>query len=171
MTHINIEIKAITNNLDGIREKLNINNAEFKGADHQTDTYFNVRNGRLKFRGGNIENYLIYYDREDKMGPKQSGVTLYKYSSKSNLKDILTRSLGILVVVEKQREIYFIENVKFHLDTVAGLGTLVEIEATDHNGSFTKDTLLRQCNQYLDLFGIHQEDLIPDSYSDLLLLK
>ena len=169
MGHINIKIKAKSTNQDEIRKILKSRNADFRGIDHQIDTYFNVPFGRLKLREGNIENYLIQYDREDKGGPKQSNVILYKSNPKSSLKDILTKSLGILVVVDKQREIYFIDNVKFHIDTVKGLGDFVEIEAIDKNPSFGRNKLKEQCNSYTDLFKILKKDLVSVSYSDLLL--
>lgn len=66
MMHLNIEIKAKSNNQDAIREILKSKNADVKGIDHQIDTYFNVNFGRLKLREGNIENHLIHYQREDK---------------------------------------------------------------------------------------------------------
>ena len=168
---MNIEIKAKSNNQDAIREILKSKNADFKGVDHQIDTYFKVNNGRLKLREGKIENHLIHYQRENKEGPKQSDVTLFKSDPKSSLKEILTKALGILVVVNKKREIYFIDNVKFHIDIVEYLGTFVEIEAIDNDGTIGKDKLLEQCQFFLDLFKISQEDLISVSYSDLLLQK
>ncbi|KKQ88328.1 MAG: Adenylate cyclase [Berkelbacteria bacterium GW2011_GWA2_38_9] len=83
----------------------------------------------------------------------------------------MTKALGILVVVDKQREIYFIDNVKFHIDTVKNLGTFVEIEAIDKSGTIGKAELLKQCQYFLNLFNISQDDLISVSYSDLLLQK
>ncbi len=171
MPHINIEIKARSNNQDKIREILKSKNADFKGVDHQIDTYFKVNSGRLKLREGKIENHLIYYDRENKKGPKQSNAILFESDSNSSLKQILIKALDVLVVVDKQREIYFIDNVKFHIDIVKDLGTFIEIEAIDKNGTIGKDKLLEQCQFFLDLFKISQEDLIPVSYSDLLLRK
>jgi predicted adenylyl cyclase CyaB len=171
LPHINIEIKARSNNQNKIREIIKSKNAEFKGIDHQIDTYFNVKSGRLKLREGNIENHLIHYNRENKSAPKQSNVMLYKPNPESNLKDVLTNALQILVVVDKQREIYFIDNIKFHLDDVIGLGTFVEIEAIDSDGSIGKEKLLEQCSYYSNLFQIKNEDLIAESYSDLLLAK
>ena len=171
MILLNIEIKAKCNNHQVIREILKSHNAEFKGIDHQVDTYFKVNSGRLKLREGNIENSLVHYQREDKEGPKQSNVTLYHPDPKSSLKEILTKALGVLVVVDKSREIYFIGNVKFHIDSVNDLGTFLEIEAIDVDGSIGKKKLLEQCNYYLNLFKISNEDLISNSYSDLLLAK
>jgi predicted adenylyl cyclase CyaB len=171
MTQINIEIKARCNNQDFIREILKSHDAKFKGVDYQTDTYFKVNNGRLKLREGNIENSLVHYVREVKEGPKQSYVTFYKSVDKSSLKEILTKALGILVVVDKSREIYFIDNVKFHIDSVKDLGTFVEIEAINTDGSIGKDKLLEQCSYYLNLFKIPKSDLISNSYSDFLMEK
>ena len=39
MSLINIEIKAKSNNQDLVCEILKSNNADFKGTDHQIDTY------------------------------------------------------------------------------------------------------------------------------------
>ena len=142
--------------------------ASFKGTDHQTDTYFATAAGRLKLREGEIENALIFYHRPNEPGPKQSDVTLYHPEPQSPLKAMLSEAMGVDVVVEKRREIYFIDNVKFHIDVVDGLGTFVEIEAIDEDGSIGVDTLRRQCAEYLKLFAIAEEDLLSTSYSDML---
>ena len=78
--------------------------------------------------------------------------------------------VGVLVVVDKIREIYFIDNVKFHIDVVEGIGSFIEIESIE-NATIGKQKLLDQCAQYLVLFGINESDLVPSSYSDLLLQK
>jgi len=171
MNHLNIEIKASCQNQNYIRDLLLANNARFVGTDNQIDTYFNVNSGRLKLREGNIENHLIHYDRENIEGPKQSNVLLYDSNPKSTLKEILVKSLGILVIVDKKREIYFIDNVKFHLDTVKDLGTFIEIEAIDMHLNIGREKLLEQCKKYMSLFNIAPEHLLSTSYSDMLLNK
>ena len=105
MKTINIEIKARTNKIEKIKETLRALNADFRGVDHQIDTYFNVRKGRLKLRQGGIENKLIFYQRSDKPGPKQSNVILYESNSPEIVKNILVESIGIKVIIDKQREI------------------------------------------------------------------
>lgn len=110
MKHLNVEIKARCNNHEKIRDLLRFRNADFKGLDHQIDTYFKVNKGRLKLREGNIENFLIYYERENKEGPKQSDIILFKSSPDSTLKPILLNACGVLTVVDKKREIYFMGN-------------------------------------------------------------
>jgi len=170
MPHINIEVKAKTSMQDEIRNLLKKNNAEYMGTDRQVDVYFNAQNGRLKLRKGEIENYLIYYDRPNQKGAKRSDITLYEVRSKSGLEKVLTKALGIKAVVDKKREIYFIKNVKFHLDKVRGLkDDFVEIEAIDHEGTIGKKVLRKQCNYYKKLFGIKEKDLIDCSYSDMVL--
>jgi adenylate cyclase class 2 len=170
MSHLNIiEIKARCPDPQAIREILQARNATFRGTDQQIDTYFRVDHGRLKLREGQIENCLVYYERENQAGPKQSEVILFSSIPGSSLKEILSRSLGVLVVVEKQREIYFIDNVKFHIDTVKGVGSFVEIEAIDTDGSLGRDKLLAQCQEFLELFKIASGNLVAVSYSDLLL--
>lgn len=166
-----IEIKARCSEQEKIRDILKGEGADFKGLDIQTDTYFRVPHGRLKLREGNIENNLIHYDRPDQEGPKQSNVLLYRSNPGSNLKGILMKALGVLVVVEKKREIYFIDNIKFHIDTVARLGEFIEIEAIDEDGSIGKERLQEQCEHYLERFGVKDEDLVDRSYSDLVLNK
>ena len=169
MGHLNVEIKAKCSDHNLVREILKSKFADFKGTDHQIDTYFKVNSGRVKLREGNIENFLIYYDRENKEGPKESKIILFKSDPSSTLKDILVNANGVLVVVDKKREIYFIENVKFHIDTVENLGSFIEIEAIDKDGSLGKDKLYSQCQEYMKLLSISDEDLISVSYSDLIL--
>ena len=169
MSFLNVEIKAKCNDASFIRSYLLSNNAEFKGTDHQTDTYFNVSNGRLKLREGTIENNLIYYERTNQAGPKQSHFNLVKVADAAGLKEVLTKSNGIKVVVEKSREIYYIKNVKFHIDEVPLLGSFVEIEAGNIVSELSKEELQEQCDFYLKEFKIKDTDLIEISYSDMLL--
>jgi len=172
MSYLNVEIKARCTNPDSIREYLLSQDAEVKGTDHQTDTYFNVPNGRLKLREGNIENNLIYYERPDQAGPKQSAFRLVHVPDAAGLKKALASANGIKIVVEKIREIYYIGNVKFHIDKVPGLGSFVEIEAGNITAPALDATKLQaQCDYYLAAFGIRDTDLVDVSYSDLLMAK
>ncbi len=168
MPHLNVEIKARCSQPEKIRQLLESRNARFVGLDHQIDTYFKVPNGRLKLREGNIENNLIHYHRSNQAGPKQSSVTLYQSQPNSSLKTALTAALGVLTVVDKKRSIFFIENIKFHIDEVAGLGSFIEIEAIDLDGSIGLEKLEEQCRFYQQLFGVKAGDLVEVSYSDLL---
>lgn len=169
MNLLNVEIKARCRNPEQIRRTLQDHGARFVGVDHQIDTYFHCQNGRLKLREGNIEHHLIFYQRDNQAEPKSSQVILYNPQPDNSLKAILNRALGILVTVDKKREIYFIDNVKFHLDRVEHLGTFVEIEAIDSSGDRGEAQLHQQCQQFMRLLNIQSSDLIATSYSDMLL--
>jgi adenylate cyclase, class 2 len=171
MGHLNVEIKAKCHNHAVIEQILLDKKARFIGLDHQIDTYFKVPNGRLKLREGNIENTLIFYDRPNQAGPKKSDIILYHVQPEASLKAILEKTNGVLAVVDKQRKIFFIDNVKFHLDDVSGLGQFVEIEAIDTEGGLSYDYLLKQCTFYMNLFNIQETDLLTNSYSDMIMEK
>jgi predicted adenylyl cyclase CyaB len=169
MPLINVEIKAYCINPVFIREYLIHNGADFKGTDFQTDTYFKVPKGRLKLREGNIENNLIYYDRNNDAGPRLSNFQLVKIPDAEGLKKILSDSLGVKIAVRKKREIYYIKNVKFHIDEVEELGSFVEIEAGNMIADKTQEELREQCDFYVKEFGIEEKDFIAGSYSDMML--
>ncbi|WP_022835194.1 class IV adenylate cyclase [Salisaeta longa] len=168
MHHINVEIKARCNDLAQPRAYLEHAGARFVGEDHQVDTYFRNETGRLKLREGTIETNLIYYQRADRAGPKSSDVHRMQPEDPAALKAVLSAALGVWVVVDKRRAIYFIDNVKFHLDRVHGLGTFVEIEATAETSTADPATLRAQCQQHLDALGIADDQLVAASYSDLV---
>lgn len=169
MTHLNIEFKAKTNDIKALEEKLLSLNPQFIGEDHQKDTYYNVNTGRLKLREGNIENALIWYQREDVSGAKQSDILLYKHAPDEALKNILIKLHGVKIIIDKIRKIYFVENVKFHFDRVEGLGTFVEVEAIDSTGEIGIEKLKEQCNFYINFFEIKTEDFMKKSYSDMMM--
>ncbi|HKK46148.1 MAG TPA: class IV adenylate cyclase [Balneolaceae bacterium] len=171
MSILNIEIKARSDDPDRIRKILKEQKANFKGKDHQIDTYFKVPEGRLKLRQGNIEQNLIFYRRSNAKGPKSSDIDLVPVEHPEALHQLLVHALGSKIVVDKQREIYFIDNVKFHIDEVKELGNFVEIEAIDEDGSIGKDMLNKQCRKFMKLLRITKDQLIAKSYSDLLIAK
>jgi len=169
MPILNIEFKARAKDITAPETILQQHDPRFIGEDHQVDTYFNVQAGRLKLREGNIENALIHYEREDFAGAKSSHVLLYQHQPDKTLKEILVKTLGIKAVVDKRRKIYFINNVKFHFDTVDGLGSFVEVEAIDKDGTIGKEKLQAQCDEYAALLSIKPEDYCSLSYSDMVL--
>jgi adenylate cyclase, class 2 len=172
MSFINIEIKARTNNTAPIRDYLLQSGATSKGTDQQVDTYFNVPKGRLKLRQGNIENSLIYYERDDLAGPKQSNFNLVSVPDGGTLLLLLTNSLGIKVQVKKNRDIYYIKNVKFHIDELPDLGNFIEIEASNQPQGYRQlnaQQLREQCEFYVKVLEIQDEHMIQHSYSDMLL--
>lgn len=183
MTHINYEIKAKISeeHQDRIRKILKTDRAEFLGNYHQIDTYLNVEKGKQKIRKSYledvlVENELIEYKRKTKKGPELSKPTIYNLNKHSYLEGIRKSMHGVLIEVDKQREIYFIENIKFYIDKITDLGTFVEIKAQseldeEENPKIHPNKLKEQCEHYKNLFKIENDQLIASSYSDMLLKK
>jgi adenylate cyclase, class 2 len=164
----NVEFKAKVNEIESYEQKLLTLQPIFIGLDHQVDTYFNASYGRLKLREGNIENALIQYNRENIAGSKQSDVILYQHQPDPALKKILTLQMGVKMIVDKKRKIYFVDNVKFHFDVVEDLGTFLEVEAIDHTGELTSEYLRSQCDYYKEFFELKDADMLEGSYSDMV---
>ena len=167
--HIIVEIKARCTNLDRLRQRLENAGARLQGTDRQTDSYFQIPEGRLKLRQGNIENALIFYHRQNQKEAKRSDVYLYPCPDSAQLLALLSAALPSLVVVRKQRQIFWIDNIKIHLDHVSELGSFVEIEAIDLEHTRTESELRAQCRALQSRLGIRESDLIDGSYSDMLL--
>jgi len=91
----NYEFKARVDDPREYENSLLTLDPEFRGTDLQTDTYFNVKQGRLKLREGNNENALISYHREDTAGSKLSEVVFYRHAPDAALKEILVKQFGI----------------------------------------------------------------------------
>ena len=130
----------------------------------QKDTYYETDYGKLKHRQGNIENVLIHYKRHKLEGAKRTEVLLYLKNPSNITLEAVCGDKAILTEIVKLRKIFFIDNVKFHIDDVKGLGRFIEIEAIDLDGSIGQQVLWQQCNYYKELLQIEDEDLIQDAY-------
>jgi homotetrameric cytidine deaminase len=163
----NVELKALdpdpARSLAVCREL----GAEDRGVLRQRDTYFRAREGRLKLREEEPgETVLIQYDRPDAPAARESRYRLVPVPDPEGLKAALDAALGTLVVVDKQRHLFLWEDVRIHLDRVAGLGSFVELEGvapagSDLSAEGEKVARLREA------LGIGE--VLPDSYSDRLL--
>ncbi|NEM97848.1 class IV adenylate cyclase [Pontibacter burrus] len=142
--------------------------AHFVGLDVQTDTYYETDYGKLKHRQGNIENVLIHYNRKLAGDAKETEVLLYLKNPSAETIAQICGGQQVLMQVKKLRKIFFIDNVKFHIDLVEPLGYFIEIEAIDLEGSIGADILSQQCNYYKNLLQIEDDDLVTSSYSELL---
>ena len=168
MGHLNVELKARCGDPGAVLDRLTRLGARSQGIDEQTDVYYRVPRGRLKLRRGTIENNLIHYLRPDEPAPKESHVHLVPVERQSGLDELLDAALDRDVTVEKRRHILWLGNVKFHVDTVAGLGSFLEIEAIDLGNDRGSEALLAQCQHYMRLLGVRAGDLEPRSYGDMI---
>lgn len=164
----NIELKARLKSLAEARQIARSVAHQRLPDQHQVDTYFRTFSGRLKLReirGCTAE--LISYARDDRSDAKESSYCLVPVADPAVLKQALAAALGIRQCVEKAREIYLHENVRIHLDVVAGLGEFLEFEAVLDEGhdEAAARALLRDLQQ---CFRIADDDLVAPSYVDLL---
>jgi homotetrameric cytidine deaminase len=163
----NVELKAL--DPDPVRSLAVCRDlgAEDRGVLRQRDTYFRARQGRLKLReeepGGAV---LIQYDRPDAAAARESRYRLAPVPDPETLRASLDAALGTLVVVDKERHLLLWDGVRIHLDTVAGLGSFVELEGvappeSDLSAEREKVAHLQEA------LGI--AEVLTDSYSDRLL--
>src|SRR4051812_32420655 len=126
----NIEIKAKYTDFDFAKEMAEKLSANFVGRDHQIDTYFHSKSGRLKLRESSLSGgQLVPYMRADQKGPKKSDYMVIPVEDTATCKRLLASVLGVQVVVDKLRDIFLVGNVRVHLDEVKGLGKFFEFEA------------------------------------------
>jgi predicted adenylyl cyclase CyaB len=134
----------------------------------QTDTFFQSLNGRLKLREfGDGSAEIIYYERPDCKGPKTSSYIRSSCPSPATLKEALAGSNGVLGVVKKDREVYFVNQTRVHLDRVDGLGTFLELEVVLEEGESAElgEAIAQEIMNQLD---VDQSQLVSGAYFDLL---
>jgi predicted adenylyl cyclase CyaB len=141
--------------------------AEDRGTLTQRDTYFAVPRGRLKLREEPGAATLIAYERPDLAGNKESRYRLVEVPDPVELRAALESAIGITVVVSKSRRLFIHENVRIHLDRVEGLGDFIEFEAVAATNEDTS-RFAGLLDELRERFGIGEEDLRRESYSDLL---
>lgn len=73
-------------------------------------------------------------------------------------------------MVDKARRLFVLDGVRIHLDRVDGLGDFIEFEGVvssgDRDGPERFERLLTELRS---AFGIRDDDLLAESYSDLAL--
>ena len=134
----------------------------------QEDTFFPCDGARLKLRiVGSERGELIRYERSDVADARCSRYEIASTSDPQILKQILSKTLGVIGMVKKTRSLYLIGQTRVHIDEVEGLGTFLELEVvlgegqTEAEGRAVADNLMVE-------FGIDKRKLIPEAYIDLL---
>jgi adenylate cyclase class 2 len=110
---------------------------------------------------------LISYRRADRDGPKVSNYRIVPLVDPDATAAALEDALGIRVVVEKVRRLLMWRNVRIHLDSVADLGTFVELEAVSDTpgGLVAEEAKIAELRAALAITG---DLLIGRGYADLL---
>jgi predicted adenylyl cyclase CyaB len=164
----NIEIKAKVHNSNHLR--LLIENIAGTPVQliFQEDIFFNSHSGRLKLRILSPDRgELIYYQRPDQNGPKESNYIISPTTEPHSLKKVLTSAYGVRGIIQKQRELYRVGQTRIHLDRVEGLGEFLELEFVMQKGQ-TDAEGMETLEYLMDKLGIERKDLINCAYIDLL---
>lgn len=164
----NVEIKARVDDLEALQARVAA--LPIRGEEHldQTDTFFSVAHGRLKLReltDGPAE--LIYYERPDTPGAKVSHYERLPCLDPATLKRMLTAALGVRGTVTKHRDVYLVGQTRIHIDTVAGLGTFLELEVV-LAASDTMDSGEAIARDLLRVLHVPAGTLRSGAYIDLL---
>lgn len=134
----------------------------------QHDTFFRCSGGRLKLRRlSPTEGELIAYSRPDTREAKRSDYAIFKTGSPGILETVLSAALGVEIVVSKTRLLYLVGQTRIHLDSVAGLGSFVEIEVVLQEGQPAADGE-KIAREFIQALEICEEDLVEGAYADLL---
>ena len=125
----NVEIKARITDLEALVTRVAMIADREPTEIIQDDTFFNCAQGRLKLRNfPDGKGELIFYERADESGPKESFYLISKTSEPDNLREILQRAYGTSGRVKKQRMLYFFGRTRIHVDLVENLGSFLELE-------------------------------------------
>lgn len=163
----NIEIKAKIHNYDRVKRLVEELCPIPIQTEQQEDTFFNTPKGRLKLRETIGESAIMYYDRPNSHGPKQSDIALSFTNNPDTLKSVLSKSIGIRGVVKKRRILYKYAQTHIHLDDVEGLGKFIELEVVLMENKSAEDGN-KIVQDLMEKFDIQNSDLIDVAYIDLI---
>ena len=101
---------------------------------------------------------------------RESHYRLVEIADPETLRQALGDALGVSGKVEKQRTIYWFENVRIHIDEVVSLGDFLEFEAIITKMDSRKAAKAKL--QWLSkAFSISANDVLTMSYGDMVGLE
>ena len=164
----NIEIKARAANFERQARLARALSDSGPTVFAQEDTFFAVREGRLKLRVlSEDRGELIYYIRRDGEGPKTSDYLIVSTDDPKSMKTLLEASLGVRGLVRKTRTLFMCGQTRIHLDEVEGLGRFIELEVVlepDQGEAYGA----RVAGELMSKMEIEQDHLVRGAYVDLL---
>jgi len=164
----NIEIKAHIDSIEDVLPRALAISTEAPVELHQDDTFFGCERGRLKLRvfsDGHGE--LIFYQRADRAGPKESFYLISRTSEPNTLRDVLAASNGVLGRVVKHRTLVMTGRTRIHLDRVQGLGEFLELEVVLKDDE-TSASGIAEAHQIMSQLGVSPGQLIEGAYLDMI---
>lgn len=163
-----IEIKVKIKNPAEIEEKIKELGAKFWKKTKEKDTYFHSKKGVFKVKQSSDGECLLIHD----FRPKESITTALRtelpldavYAEK--LMDIFAATVGIQLVLERERIQYIYHGMLFAIDAITHHDTFLEItsdEVLEKNTAKAKEQLL----EMLQKFGFGEKDLETKAYNIL----
>ena len=137
---LNREIKGYCPDFAHARQLLQDLGATFIKVKEQVDSYYHppasddsqgTRRFKLRVEKGKGE--LVFYQERQKNGARTSRFQTWE-TDDHRIGEVLDSALDIRAVVCKRRELWGKENVLFNLDTVEGVGQVLEVEVKDLEG-------------------------------------
>ena len=164
----NVEIKARIQNIETLAEKISAIADEGPIEMLQDDTFFACERGRIKLRAFSAtEGQLIFYQRQNQTGPKESSYIISPIAAPDSLREALSLAYGQVGRVRKHRTLYLVGRTRVHLDRVEDLGQFVELEVVLFDGEGTTPGI-EEAQRLMALLGISSTQLIDGAYVDLL---
>jgi predicted adenylyl cyclase CyaB len=134
----------------------------------QEDVFFPVPVGRLKLRIFSPQKgELIFYQRPDIAGIKQSNYVISAIDDPLKLRSMLSSALGTTTIVKKKRLLWLVGQTRIHLDDVEGLGFFVELEVVMKPGQPPEEGQ-RIAQDLMQKLEIEDSHLIAGAYADLI---
>jgi predicted adenylyl cyclase CyaB len=164
----NIEIKARVESIESLLPRVKTIADGGPTEMLQDDTFFSCPNGRLKLRAfSETAGELIFYQRPDGAGPKESFYMICRTSSPNTLREVLSLAYGASGRVRKHRTLFMAGRTRIHLDRVEGLGDFLELEVVLSEGQATQSGV-KIAHELLNTLGISRDQLVEGAYVDLL---
>src|SRR5262249_1330536 len=165
----NVEIKARIQSIEALAEKISAIADEGPIGMIQEDTFFTCEGGRIKLRAFSAtEGQLIFYQRPNEKGPKESSYIISPIAAPDSLREALSLAYGQVGRVRKHRTLYVVGRTRVHLDRVEGLGQFVELEVVVREGE-DRTPGIEEAQCLMALLGICSPPLLVGSYVDLLI--
>jgi predicted adenylyl cyclase CyaB len=167
----NIEIKARIESVEAISIKAAALADQGPIEILQDDTFFTCERGRLKLRAFSAnEGQLIFYQRPNQTGPKESFFIISPTSFPDTLREALSLAYGQAGRIRKHRTLYLVGRTRLHLDRVEELGHFLELEVVLSEGEPSARGV-EEAHKLMAALGIASTQLIEGAYVDLLAQK
>jgi predicted adenylyl cyclase CyaB len=134
----------------------------------QDDTFFSCTRGRLKLRDQFAAGAeLIFYQRADLCGPKESFYLRVPVAEPAAMRELLAQAHGQTGRVRKRRVLFLVGRTRIHLDAVEGLGEFLELEVVLRDSEPAEEGIA-EAHRIMGELGVSAGQLLQGAYVDHL---